>query len=188
MAGRALPLAASLALACAAGQAQLPLPLTPVPDEEPGAEFLATGEVLTRDRSASFDDWRVVGPQVNIVRRDDGTWAGTLLGQNLIARPGPGSLSGSGVNLHFVRWGGDIVVRGTLGTRSVNVRVRPGPGLQTPSGMFCRFQGNFIDCEKEPASVDPGAELRGQAARLDEPVMPQLGIALVAVTVVGVQF
>ena len=81
-----------------------------------------------------------------------------------------------------------FIGRGTLGARSISVRVRPGPGLQTPSGVFCRFHGSFIDCEKEPASVDPGAELRGQAARLDEPVMPQLGLALVAVTAVGVQF
>jgi hypothetical protein len=50
--------------------------------------FEATGEVRFRvtggiTTSASYNATRVVGPAVNMTQRDDGTWAGDLLAENL---------------------------------------------------------------------------------------------------------
>lgn len=49
------------------------------PTSKPG--FTPQGEFTsTRGYSASFDETRVVGPRVEVSQRDDGTWAGVLLG------------------------------------------------------------------------------------------------------------
>jgi hypothetical protein len=176
----AIPLAVLLTLACA-GSSQATYPLTPVPEQPAGESFVATGEVLTRDASAAFDDWRVVGPNVNLVRRPDGSWAGTLAGENLSVRPGPGSLVGSGAELYFVKWGNDLVVRGTLGVRTVAVRIALGPGLPTRGGIVCAWAQRSGDCTKEASTERQGIEFRGVAANLGAPTMPQLGLALVAI-------
>jgi hypothetical protein len=189
MTTRSSPLAAALAvlLGCAAGS-ETRLPLAPTPTEPPPAAFAAKGEILIRELSAAFDDWRVVGPQVNMTRSDDGSWAGSLFGKSYVLKPGEGRLTGSGAELHFVRWGKEVVVRGYLQERTVNIRVAPGEGIPTPSGIACRYDGNLIDCDKKSASVRQGIEFRGQAARVADPPLPQFGLALISISgkVVGV--
>jgi hypothetical protein len=180
MASRTLPLLATL-LGCAAGSQAL-LPLTPVPDGPPPEGFAPAGEILIRDRSAAFSDWRVVGPLVNMTRGEDGSWSGDLLGNSYVMRPGEGALAGGGADLHFVRWRKEVVVRGTLHGRKVNVRIVPGEGIATAAGIACRYDGNLIDCSKESSAVRQGIEFRGQAARLAEPPLPQFGLALLAVS------
>ncbi len=180
MTPRILAPLAGLALACA-GASHPPYPLTPVPGEPPREPFVATGEVLTRDRSAAFDDWRVVGPNVNLTRRPDGSWAGSLAGENVDVRPQDGALVGSGAQLYFVRWGDDLMVRGTLGVRSIAVRVALGPGLPTRGGIVGAWAQTSGDCTEKASKEIAGIEFRGVAANLAHPVMPQLGLALVAV-------
>ena len=65
-----IPLLAAvlLSLSCAGGQT-VRLPLSPVPPGAPDEEFEPTGEVQTRGESTAFNDWRVVGPRVNLTRR-----------------------------------------------------------------------------------------------------------------------
>ena len=183
MTTRSSPLAAAIAviLGCAAGSETL-LPLTPVPAEPPTDAFAAKGEILIRESSAAFDDWRVVGPQVNMTRGADGAWAGSLFGQSYVMKPGEGKLSGSGAELYFVRWGNELVVRGYLQGRTVNIRLAPGVGIPTPAGIACRYDGNLIDCEKKSSSVRQGIEFRGEAARVSSPPLPQFALALVAIS------
>ena len=176
----ALPSLTALSLACASATAESRLPLTPVPAAPPDPEFRATGEVVGRGSSAAFDDWRVVGPKVNLTRRGDGTWAGDLGGTEVLLTPSDGRLSGAGADLHFLLRDGVVLVRGRVGGRDINVRLQPGDGLPTARGIACRYEGNLVNCDSAAAAERPGIELRGLAARTRDPVMPQLGLALVA--------
>jgi hypothetical protein len=177
----ALTSLSALSLACATASSEARLALTPVPEAPPDLDFQATGEVLTRDSSAAFNDWRVVGPHVNLTRREDGTWAGDIAHVNVVLTPSDGRLSGANADLHFLRWGNEVVVRGHVGGRGINVRVQPGDGMPIPDGIACRYEGNLVDCDKQSSSVRTGIELRGLAARTRDPVMPQFGLALLAV-------
>jgi hypothetical protein len=57
-------------------------------DNGSSGEFQALGEIAFRDHSASFDDNRVVGPNINVSRRSDGSWGGVAGG---IGQSGSGS-------------------------------------------------------------------------------------------------
>ncbi|GAO05603.1 hypothetical protein PSR1_04517 [Anaeromyxobacter sp. PSR-1] len=71
---------------------------------------------------------------------------------------------------------------GNLGDLKIRLRFQPGPGLPTPAGKICRFNGNLVDCRVEEARAQPGIRLSGEAANLDQPLMPQLGLALLSIT------
>lgn len=173
--------AALLALSCA-GMGTKPLPLSPLPEGTIPVEYAPTGEVLTRGESTSFNAWQVVGPRVQMSRRADGSWAGTLVGRNYILKPGAdGSLTAPGADLHFVRWGEELAVLGNLGDLRVRVRFHPGPGVPTVRGKMCQFRGNLVDCREKESREMPGIRLHGDAANLDAPVMPQLGLALLSI-------
>jgi hypothetical protein len=179
---RALPRLspAVLFLACAttAPSTETRLPLTPVPQVPPEAQFRATGEVLTHGSSVAFNDWRVMGPHVNLTRRSDGTWAGDVDGTDVLLAPSEGRLSGATADLHFLRREGQLLVRGTIGGRSINIRVQIGDGVRTAGGIMCSLQGYLVDCDPKSSASNPGIELRGAAASVRDPVMPQLGLAL----------
>jgi len=71
--------------------ASLALPLARAAAQEPDAPFEPTGEIRFRisggiTTSASVNASRVVGPVVNMTRREDGTWGGDLLSENLSLR------------------------------------------------------------------------------------------------------
>jgi hypothetical protein len=175
-----LPLALALLASCATGGATAVIPLSPVPADPPDPEFVSTGEVQLGERSAAFDDWRVVGPNVNMVRRPDGSWAGSIFRQDVSLSAGEGSLLGADASLHFVRWGGEVIVRGTIAGRKVQARLIPGEGVLTRAGILCRLDVNVVDCRTASHDFTHGVELRGRAARTSDPLMPQLGLALLA--------
>lgn len=178
----ALPSLTALSLACATASPEYRLELTPVPDAPPGEGFRATGEVLTHDSSAAFDDWRVVGPQVNLTRRPDGTWAGDIAQASVILVPSDGRLSGADADLHFLRRGNELMVRGRISGRTISILVQVGDGLPTSGGIACRYaRQDLVDCDRQASSMGAGIELRGLAARTRDPVMPQFGLALIAV-------
>jgi hypothetical protein len=166
--------------ACATSSATTLVDLSPVPDDPRPEEFRASGEIRTSQGSAAFDDWRVVGPRVNLVRQEDGTWSGTILGVDVSARPSQGKLVGAGVNLSFVRWRGEVITRGRIGALSVNVRLVPGAGTPADEGIYCRLDANLVDCRPERQIAYGGIRLLGVAAITDAPLMPQLGLALLA--------
>src|SRR5688572_18157055 len=50
-------------------------------ESAPEAPFVPLGEVIYKGGGASFSETRVVGPRVNLSRRSDGSWGGTLMDQ-----------------------------------------------------------------------------------------------------------
>lgn len=52
--------------------------LAQVVPEALNTEFKPTGEVVFRERTASFDDVRVRAPNCNLTKRTDGSWGGTM--------------------------------------------------------------------------------------------------------------
>jgi hypothetical protein len=180
-------LVASLAVLARAAAAQ----------EEP---FEPTGEIRFRvsggiTTSASFNATRVVGPVVNMTRREDGTWAGDLLGENLDLHVDPAEegkeqkASGSFFTL-VQRAGKDSVVAEGL-FNGVRFRAEVGP-----KKVKARFGNCSLDAVKKGTvyrgdlgCLYPGAslpttgravmEFMGEAA--DRAPFPQLALALLAV-------
>jgi hypothetical protein len=159
----ALTSLSALSLACATASSEARLALTPVPEAPPDLDFQATGEVLTRDSSAAFNDWRVVGPHVNLTRREDGTWAGDIAHVNVVLTPSDGRLSGPTRTCTSCAGG----TRWWCAGRSV---AAASTSASSPA-TACR----------SPTASPAGIELRGLAARTRDPVMPQFGLALLAV-------
>jgi hypothetical protein len=174
-------LLSAAAISCAGAGAQIPIAFAPAPPagQVVPAEYVPNGEVAVMGANgATFDDWRVVGPRVNLTRRADGTWAGSILGEDVLLTPGEGTLSGPGGNLNFVRWGKDVLVQGSLGRRQFQIRFQPGPGYPySGGGILCLGGPKSVDCTE--ARSQGNVMLRGQAAIPDAP-MPQFGLALLA--------
>jgi hypothetical protein len=179
----ALPIAAFLAastLSCAGGGQQVPVAFAPTAGGVVPAEYAPTGEISVNQSGATFDDWRVVGPRVNLTRDAEGTWTGSLLGVNMALKPtAPGKLYGSGADLNFLRWGEFVMIQGMLGGRQVQFRFQPGPGYAVQGGILCNATPRSIDCTQGAANQTSNMLLRGQAASA-QPPMPQFGLALIA--------
>jgi hypothetical protein len=183
----------NLARAVAAGILAVALAVPALAEETP---FEATGEVrfLAYGASGSGASWsadRVVGPMVNMSRREDGGWAGDLLGRDLSLNLESGRLTGSNVNLQISQKGGRIDVEGLFYNQRVRISL-DGKKLQGRMGDcsfdFARakngavFRGD-VGCmrpgQRMPASGKAGLELFGEAAS-ENPPLPQLALALIA--------
>ncbi|MFT3835685.1 MAG: hypothetical protein QM723_01640 [Myxococcaceae bacterium] len=57
--------------------------LMPSAVPEASGPFKPTGRVMNGDRVAEYDDCRVRGPRVNMTKRTDGSWYGTLFGWDI---------------------------------------------------------------------------------------------------------
>jgi hypothetical protein len=183
------PVALSLALAGAL--------LAAAPAHGQEAPYEPTGEVRLVGGGfgggASFDTDRVVGPLVNLTRRDDGSWAGDLRGGDLDLQPnGRGDgLQAPNVTLRFSSKDGKTRVEGLFyGTRvrfdldgkklsgrfggcSMTL-ARRGPPLYHGE-IGCVSQGARL-----PRTDRVTLELIGEAAAETAP-LPQLALALLAV-------
>ncbi len=158
--------------------------------------FQASGEVFflgwdSVGSGASYSDDRIIGPNVNLTRRDDGGWAGDLLGQNVDMTVTPTRLSAPNFDIHITRKGDELTVRGIVFGRPFNVAMTP----KTVSGRSgnCSFDlerrqpgvmRGGVGCT-DPRSVFPATatgtlKLAGNAAER-EPALPQLALALIAV-------
>jgi hypothetical protein len=158
---------------------------------EPTGEirFVAYGALSS---GASWSAERVVGPAVNMTRREDGGWAGDLLGHDLSLNLDKDRLSGPNVNLLFSQKGGKIAIEGLYYNQRVRISM-DGKKLQgrmgecsydlarTKSGTV--FRGD-VGCmrlgQSVPAAGKAGIELFGEAASPNPP-LPQLALALVAI-------
>lgn len=176
---------AALAAALVAG--------TATAQEQP---FEPTGEVRfvgwgSTGTGAAFDGERIVGPSVNLTRRDDGTWAGDLAGHDLDLQLSPTHAKGPNVNLSFETKDGRTTVEGLFFGRRIRIAMDRK-----------RFQGKAGICSVDLARKGPAAfqgqigcmptgrgvpqtsratlQLIGQAGA-DQPPMPQLALALVAI-------
>jgi len=183
-----LPAALGLAalVACATASPGAPVALSPVPPGPVALEFHASGEVLwayvrqESTRRASYDGWRVTGPSVSLVRGPDGLWHGTFQGRDALLAAVPGKITGTGIDISVLRQAdGSIAVSGSwlgapVGFQLAGDRVRGSAGANSfdlwraGPGMYSNDAAGLLT-------------LAGDAARLEEPVMPQLPLAMLAV-------
>jgi hypothetical protein len=142
---------------------------------------------------ANFDGERVVGPNVNLSREEEGAgWAGDLSGANMALEVSPTRLRGASVSLTVERKPGELKVEGLFfgqrvrleltgkaftgryGSCSFDLVVAPKtPGL---------YRGD-VGCMKRgvtPATGKAGRRRAGDAAGA-EPPLPQTVLALLAV-------
>lgn len=160
------------------------------------APFEATGELRFHGygsigTSAAFDAHRLIGPTVNLTRRDDGTWGGDLAGQNMDLTVTPDRVSGPNVNLLLSRKGDRTEVEGLF----FNTRFRVSMSGKRLHGRFgdCSFDmtrrrdGSFngeVGCIRRgatfPVTTRATLSFIGQAAE-PAPPQPQFALALLAV-------
>ncbi|HEX9290793.1 MAG TPA: hypothetical protein VF904_14835 [Anaeromyxobacteraceae bacterium] len=162
----------------------------------PALAFDPSGELLfvargAQSAGASYDADRLVGPTVNMSRREDGGWAGDLGGQNIDLEVSDTRLSGANVDLHVDRSNDKTTVRGTyfgqrisleLSPRTVSGRVgacsldltRKRPGYYE-GDLGCVTRGTAM-----PAVAKATLKLAGDAATA-RPPMPQFALALISV-------
>ncbi len=182
----------AVGLAACAGAPAVPVPMPT--STEGGGEviFVPLGSVGT---SAAFDVRRVMGPTVNMAATPEGVWGGDLRGRNLVLEIGEGWLVGAAFRLTVQREGDALRLAGLIGTRRVNLTASPRRVQGTLDGGHCsfdlslespgRYQG-FLACpaprgERLPLVTSASLRLLGDAARLDQPMLPQLALALLAV-------
>jgi hypothetical protein len=183
--------AAPLLLSACATVHGTPLEMT-VPTTPRTTAFASTGELrASYGKSAAFDAWHVRGPNVNLTRAEDGSWDGTggpeMTGLHLEVKPG--SVRGAGVSLSIEKMADAFVeVGGLFYQDRYFIRVSSQRITGSTRGGRCsfdlkrvspnRFDGDMA-CGMEITRI--GLELFGDAARGEDPVLPQLAIALVAV-------
>lgn len=188
-----LALAAST-LACAMTPSGTPVPVTDLaPGEVKPPGYTPSGEVFFSTTtgtgtSTSFSDFRIVGPHANLTRDASGKWGGNLAGRNMILTVAPGRITGDGVDLFVTRKNDTLSVQGMFGQRQVWLTIRPKEIQGTTDSSRCSIDltpvgpGVFaggVGCGGQ--LVNGNLQLTGEAMNLQEPVMPQLFLALIAV-------
>lgn len=137
------------------------------------SEFRPTGEVLSSlGSSVAFNDERIVGPEINLTRRDDGSWAGTINDTLVDIRVKDGNLHGIHIDLHWQPIEGGFKAQGLIGQRIVRVQVDEKwlevQNGRTSASLWRTGPGSFEDTR--------GAmRLQGEAQELK---MPQTLLAL----------
>jgi hypothetical protein len=183
-------LLATLLLAGCATARGVPLPMT-APAAPAAAEFHALGELRSSaGRSAAFDGWRVVGPEINLSRGADGSWdgsAGPRMSSVHLA-PGVGTLGGPGLSITIERAAdGFMEIGGLRHGERFAVRVSPQRLTGKTRDGHCAFEftraspGRYdgtAACGKDIGYV--GIELLGAAAQVESPVLPQFALALLS--------
>jgi len=191
---RFLALAASSAvLACATPSGDAVPVTTPAPGEVKPAGFKADGEIFFDAQgtgtSVAWNDFRMVGPQVNMALDEKGNWGGNLGGRNMIVTVKPGRITGDGVDLYVVRKNQTLSIQGMFFQRQVWFTIKPKEIQGTTDGGSCSFD---LTPAQQPGFWTGGVgcggmirmgtlQLSGTAANLDQPAMPQLFFALIAV-------
>ncbi len=177
-----------------AALAALPLLVAP-PAAAQGPPFEPTGELRfhglgSLGTSASFDDERVIGPTVNLTRREDGSWGGDLAGQNMDLEVSERRVTGPNVSLTVSQRGGRTEVEGLF----FNQRFRMSVDGKRLHGRFgeCSFDmvrkrdafRGDLGCLRPGASFPSSSKatltLLGTAAQ-PAPPLPQFALALMAI-------
>jgi hypothetical protein len=201
IAARALAVAAFAALlACATVERSPPPAEAQLPADEADREFNASGELffLTQGgagTSAAFGGSRVVGPNVNLSRRDDGSWAGDFAGHSVILSAMTDGLTGTGVELHVEARGDTTTIRGIVFEQRVSLELTPkriagraGPNCSLDLARHAPgvFEGQLGCIAPAQSRLSGGTvtratlHLAGDAAAISRP-MPQFALALVGV-------
>lgn len=169
---------------------------TPLAGAAQSPPFQATGEIYFlgfggAGGGASYSDDRIIGPTVNLTRREDGGWAGDLLGQNVDLLVTPTRLSAPNFDVHLERKGDLLIIRGNVFGQHFSVEMTP-KALSGRSGN-CSFDlarrepgllRGSIGCMTRrsslPSTGSGTLKLAGDAAGR-EPSLPQLALAFIAV-------
>jgi hypothetical protein len=191
LAARLAALAAPLLLTACTTVHGVPLPMSE-PAGPRGPEFVATGEVRSSiGKSVAWDEWRIVGPRVNLTRSPDGSWDGMagpdMAGFHLEVKPG--RLSGPGVSLSVEKMAdGFVEVGGLFFQDRYWIRVSPEKLHGSTHSGACSFEFKRVTPNLFSGDLACGMqitrvtiELFGSAARTTDPLLPQMAIAVVAV-------
>jgi hypothetical protein len=158
-------------------------------------EYEPTGEIRFRagglGGGASFSADRVVGANVNMTRRDDGGWAGDLLGRDLDLHLDSDRLTGPNVNLGFSQKGDAVSIEGLFFGQRVRLQLdlKKAQGRMGGCSLDMKhlkaapvYRGSF-GCmganARFPTSGIADLQFYGDAAA-EKPPLPQLTLALVA--------
>ncbi len=184
---------AGAALGCAGAPEPLPAPM-------PTSSAGATGEMIfvpsgSIGAGATFSDRAVTGPAVNMAITTDGVWGGNLRGHNLLLDLSEGRMAAAALDLRVDREGDTLRLNGIFGGQRVRVQLSPRRLQGTVDSGACSFDlawqapdgyKGFVSCppprgQSLPAVTSASFRLMGDAARLDQPVLPQMALALLAV-------
>lgn len=157
-----------------------------------GVVNLASGSVGS---GATFSDHAVTGQNVNMATTPEGVWGGDLRGHNLHLELSEGRIGGVALELRVDREGDTLRLSGIFGGRRVNLELSPRRLHGTLDGATCSFDLNsegpgqyrgLVSCppargQRLPDVTTATFHLVGDAARLDQPVLPQMALALLAV-------
>ncbi len=144
-------------------------------------EYKPTGEVMMRNRGASFDAVRVRAPHCNLSKRTDGSWAGTL--NEKVIDVSVTETRISGVDFTLTREnseGRHMVITGQFDGKIYRFEFDERHALiRAPGAMNFNFDGLTVEGTTVRYGPMGNFELRGEAGSTNPP-WPQLGFALLA--------
>jgi hypothetical protein len=149
----------------------------------PETPYVPTGEVVLRNRTASFDATRVRSPYMNLSRRSDGSWGGVIK-----EYPVDFSVTDtriSGVNFSMTREeseGRHLIITGQFQGRIFRFEFDTQRALIRAPTTSATFEGMKAADGVVRYGPMGNLELRGEAASA-RPPWPQIGLALVGGTV-----
>lgn len=148
-------------------------------------DFRPTGEVAlagriplvdTQASGATFNQERIVGPNVDVSRRSDGTWAGRIYDEPVTIDAAGTQISGANLTARISREGRQLVVGGVWGNGPIRIVINPQEiRVATPRGAFTlpnTGPGSYGDQQQ--------LQLSGEAAEVLAAPQPQLAVALLA--------
>ncbi|MCI0672384.1 MAG: hypothetical protein L0Y64_18185 [Myxococcaceae bacterium] len=142
------------------------------------SDFQKSGEVVVTtggtSGSASFDARRVVGPNVNVSRRDDGSWAGPVNGQFYSFTMTPGRIAAANFTLSYEETPTGVTMNGYIQGRMFRFEVNDTQlVVRTASGRSLTLPRYSAQEFGQSGNV----KFLGEASQQNPP-MPQLAFAL----------
>jgi hypothetical protein len=191
--------AATLLTACMTPIAGTPMAMSPAPPVDPNqpvqpeSAFKPIGQVSSNaaaGKSASFDNRRVVGPNIDLVRNAQGNWIGSAgaMEHDFVLAVKPGEMKGAGVNVSILKQPdgtiyiggmffqqryeveyGPTKLKGNVHNGQCGIDLKPmGPGLY----------GGQVGCGMNVS--DLYIRFEGEAMKFDDILLPQTVLALLA--------
>ena len=172
-----LTLGILLATACAGGPTGKPVEFHP--GSQSGGDFEALGTLVTWGNSVSYDDGRIVGPQVDVALQNEREWAGSVYEHGVRLAIGNGELEGMGDRLVFTREGDVVRVEGRWAYRRVRIEIARGHLIFRDGQRSYDLKLKGPGCLGDARS---GCVIKviGDAGNLPDAMMPQFAVALIA--------
>lgn len=174
-----LLVAALLASACASSSVGKRIAFHEPTTLEPEGGFEALGTLVSWGNSVSYDQHRIVGPQVDVALLGGKEWAGSVYEHNTRLTLGDGEIGGLGDKLVFTREGDVVHVEGRWAYRRVRIEVSPKHLVFRDGQRAYDLKVKAVGClgDDRPGCV---VKVIGDASKLPDALMPQFAIALIA--------